>query len=217
VPHAATRNIRQFILLIVPCHYRCRGSSQGPARSPKVQVAAREVEEEVLRQLQAPGSIRDLSHARCFLENVAPLWPSRPRGEINYWVPPLSGAAIWNPDTRKVDIVFDEIGLENAMAESPELLKPAPSLIFRLRSNLSGRAAKARRRGRRRRASSSSCPICLRSGGPRRFGPWRFLTPVAGNLIGKLVFAMRQHFVLPPRILRLLDLRKALHGRASLA
>jgi hypothetical protein len=69
---------------------------------------------------------------------------------------------MWNPDTRKVDIVFDEIGLENAMAESPELLKPAPFLIFRLRSNLSGRAAKARRRGRRLRASSSSRPRACR-------------------------------------------------------
>jgi hypothetical protein len=33
-------------------------------------------------------------------------------------------AATWNPDIREVDVVFDEIGLENALADNPELLKP---------------------------------------------------------------------------------------------
>jgi DNA invertase Pin-like site-specific DNA recombinase len=116
----------------VPRYYRCRGSAQGPACRPTVQVAAREVEQEVLRQLQAPGSIRDLSpNARRFLENVATLWPSLPRGELNYWVRTLVWAATWNPDTRKADIVFDEIGLENAIAENPELLKPLPDKVLR--------------------------------------------------------------------------------------
>lgn len=116
----------------VPRYYRCRGSSHGPACRPTVQVAARDVEQEVLRQLQAPGSIRDLSpNARCFLENVAPLWPSLPRGELNHWVRTFVWAATWNPDTRKVDIVFDEIGLENAIAENPELLKPLPDKVLR--------------------------------------------------------------------------------------
>lgn len=116
----------------VPRYYRCRGSSQGPACRPTVQVAAREVEQELLRQLQAPGSMRDISpNARRFLENVAPLWPSLPRGEINYWVRTFVWAATWNPDTRKVDIVFDEIGLENAIAENPELLKPLPDKVLR--------------------------------------------------------------------------------------
>jgi hypothetical protein len=40
-------------------------------------------------------------------------------------------AATWNPDTRKVDDVFDEIGLENAAAENPELLKPVPDKMLR--------------------------------------------------------------------------------------
>lgn len=40
-------------------------------------------------------------------------------------------AATWNPDTRKVDIVFDEIGLENAMAKNPELLEPLPDKVLR--------------------------------------------------------------------------------------
>ena len=40
-------------------------------------------------------------------------------------------AATWNPDTRKVDIVFDEIGLENAIAENPEMLKPLPDKVLR--------------------------------------------------------------------------------------
>ncbi len=116
----------------VPRYYRCRGSSQGPACRPTVQVAAREAEQDVLRRLQAPGSIRDLSpNARCFLENVAPLWPALPRGELNYWVRTFVWAAIWNPDTRKVDIVFDEIGLENAIAENPELLKPLSDEVLR--------------------------------------------------------------------------------------
>jgi len=71
----------------VPRYYRCRGSSESPACRPTVQVAAREVEQEVLRQLQDPNSMRDLSPtARRFLEKVAPLWPSLPRGELNYWV-----------------------------------------------------------------------------------------------------------------------------------
>lgn len=97
-----------------------------------MQVAAREVEQEVLRQLQAPGSIRDLSpNARLFLENVAPLWPSLPRGELNHWVRTLVWAATWNPDPHKVDVVFDEIGLENAIAETPELLKPLPDEVLR--------------------------------------------------------------------------------------
>ncbi|MBN1609945.1 MAG: zinc ribbon domain-containing protein [Polyangiaceae bacterium] len=116
----------------VPRYYRCRGSSQGPACRPTVQVAAREVEQEVLRRLQAPGSIRDLSpNARRFLENVVSLWPSLPRGELNHWVRTFVWAATWNPDTRKVDIVFDEIGLENATAENPELLKPLPDKVLR--------------------------------------------------------------------------------------
>ena len=116
----------------VPRYCRCRGSSQGPARRPTVQVVAREVEQELLRQLQVPDFIRDLSpNARRFLENVAPLWPSLPRGELNYWLRTFVWAATWNPDTRKVDIVFDEIGLENAIAENPELLKPLPDKVLR--------------------------------------------------------------------------------------
>ncbi len=109
----------------VPRYYRCRGSSESPACRPTVQVAAREVEQEVLRQLQDPNSMRDLSPtARRFLEKVAPLWPSLPRGELNYWVRTFVWAATWNPDTRKVDIVFDEIGLENAIEQHPKLLAP---------------------------------------------------------------------------------------------
>lgn len=128
----------------VPRYYRCRGNSQRPACRPPVQVAAREVEQEVLRQLQAPGSIRDLSpNARLFLENVAPLWPSLPRGELNHWVRTLVWAATWNPDPRKVDIVFDEIGLENAIAENPELRKPLSDKALRKLQRTKG----ARRRG----------------------------------------------------------------------
>jgi len=40
-------------------------------------------------------------------------------------------AAAWYPDTRKVEIVFDAIGLENAMAENPELLEPLPEKFVR--------------------------------------------------------------------------------------
>jgi site-specific DNA recombinase len=113
-------------------YYRCRGSSQSPACRPTVQVSASEVEQEVLRQLQAPGSMRDLSpNARRFLKNIVPLWPSLPRGELNYWVRTLVWAATWNPDTRKVDIVFDEIGIENAMKENPVLAEPLPEKVLK--------------------------------------------------------------------------------------
>jgi hypothetical protein len=40
-------------------------------------------------------------------------------------------AATWNPDIREVDVVFDEIGLENALADNPELLKPLPEEVVR--------------------------------------------------------------------------------------
>ncbi len=118
-------------------HYLSVERGCGPARVKMYvaglkQVAAREVEQEVLRRLQAPGSIRDLSPNACrFLENVVSLWPSLPRGELNPWVRTFVWAATWNPDTRKVDIVFDEIGLENAIAENPELLKPLPDKVLR--------------------------------------------------------------------------------------
>jgi len=131
----------------VPRYYRCRGSSRSPACRPTVQVAAREVEQEVLRQLQAPGSIRELSpNARRFLENVAPLWPSLPRGELNHWVRTFVWAATWNPDTRKVDIVFDEIGLENAIAENPELLRPLPDKVLRKLQGRKGARSKGSNR-----------------------------------------------------------------------
>jgi hypothetical protein len=106
--------------------------AQGPACRPTVQVAAREVEQEVLHQLQVSGSIRGLSpNARCFLESVASLWPALPRGELNHWVCTFVWAATWRPDTRKVDIEFDAIGLENAIGENPEQLKPVPDKVLR--------------------------------------------------------------------------------------
>jgi len=106
-------------------YYRCRGNSQRPACRPTVQVVAREVEQEVLRQLQAPSAMRDISpNARRFLEKLVPVWPTLPRSELNLWVRAIVWAATWHPDSRKVEVVFDEIGLENAMADSPQLLKP---------------------------------------------------------------------------------------------
>jgi hypothetical protein len=40
-------------------------------------------------------------------------------------------AATWNPDTRQGEVVFDETGLENAMADNPGLLRPLPDRVLR--------------------------------------------------------------------------------------
>ena len=101
----------------------------------------------MLRQLQTPGAIRDLSpNARRCLENVAPLWPSLPRGELNYRVRTFIWAATWNPDTRKVDLVIDEIGLDNAMAEIQELLGPLPAELLRKLQGRKGARSKGSNR-----------------------------------------------------------------------
>jgi hypothetical protein len=68
------------------------------------------------------------------------VWPTLPRSELNQWVRAIVWAATWYPDSRKVEVVFDEIGLENAMADNPELLKP-----------LSEKAVRELRRQARRR------------------------------------------------------------------
>ena len=95
----------------------------------------------VTQSFQITGS--SMIHTGCILlENVAPLWPSLPRGEFKYWVRTFVWAATWNPDTRRVEIVLDEIGLENAIAEDPRLLVPSPPKVLRrLETNRRGRLA----------------------------------------------------------------------------
>jgi hypothetical protein len=117
----------------VPRYYRCRGSSLRPACRPTIQVAAHEVEQEALRQLREPGGMKDISAtARRFLEAHVSVWPSLTRGELSEWVRTCVWAATWNPDARTVDIVFDEIGLENAVKENPRLLAPLPAKVLRI-------------------------------------------------------------------------------------
>jgi hypothetical protein len=77
--------------------------------------------------------MKDISAtARRFLEAHVSAWPSLTRGELNEWVRACVWAATWNPDTRTVDIVFDELGLENAVKENPRLLAPLPAKILRI-------------------------------------------------------------------------------------
>ena len=63
------------------------------------------------------------------------LWPSLPRCELNRWVRTFVWAATWNPDTRNDEIVFDELDLENAIAENPELPRPLTDKVSRKRES----------------------------------------------------------------------------------
>ena len=110
----------------VPRYYRCRGSAARPPCRPPVQVAARVVEQEVVRQLRKPCSFAGAPlDARAVLVTLDGLWSQFDRGATTLFVRRFVASATWQPRDRVLEARLDEEALSYHAVDLAEIRRRA--------------------------------------------------------------------------------------------
>lgn len=101
-----------------PRYYRCRGTATQAACKPPVQVPAEKTEAAVIAMLRDPNRITAQSrHVAALLSALRPRWRSMPRAEQTEWLRRLLWSAEWKPRSERLNLLFDEIGIEQLLED----------------------------------------------------------------------------------------------------
>lgn len=99
-----------------PRYYRCRGTATQPACKPPVQVAAAEIEQDVLGLLRDRNVIaRQPETVAALLDALRPEWKSMGRRQVTEVVRRLIWRATWKAKQGRVELEFDEVAIQSLL------------------------------------------------------------------------------------------------------
>jgi hypothetical protein len=78
------------------------------------------METSVIAMLRDPNMIATQSpHVAAVLKALRPRWRTMPRAEQTQWLRRLLWSAEWKPKTERLNLLFDEIGIEQLLEDEP--------------------------------------------------------------------------------------------------
>lgn len=113
-----------------PRYYRCRGTAMAAACKPPVQVPAQKTETSVIAMLRDPHVIAVQSpHVAALVKALRPRWRSMPRSQQTEWLRRVLWSVEWKPKSERLNLLFDEIGIEQLLEDEPLQLEAGLPVI----------------------------------------------------------------------------------------